>query len=339
MGVGRRILFEIPYPIAIPIEIMFRPTVRQVPIGVKFETINHADLSVSQSTIVRRERFGNSVSSKVITIFPEEFDNIFSDDVPDKGVWPGGRWFPDRDGLYIKFAVDAVNKVIYAYRHVTGGYWIQRLNMGDIAQFEIQDYDDGEIVNETKRQITRGSVQMGMDPENTVREVAEILERESPINIYQEIHLDIRDKIDLGDYSLSVLLSFMLFERWTKSAFLTSVSAIKSEEKAHDLAFRDEQFKPLMHIIDLLDDHTNIDFKKYPQYEEWERNLYDVRNEVVHELYQPSFEEAGEAHEICISSIEWLQDELSPHIKGHQEDVEFSITRDFHELDPMNMYC
>lgn len=339
MSEHRRVIFEIPYHIAIPENIVFQPIIRNFPIGIMFETINKGKVKIGGNATVRRERFGNTSASKVTAIFHERFDEIFSDKVPDEGIYPGGRWFPDKDGFYIKFAVDALNEVMSSYRHVTGSYWIQKLYMGDIAQFKIENHSGGAVVDTTERQISRGSVQMGGDTERKIKQMHKVMSDSSNINFYQEIHLDIREKVDLGDYGLSVLLSYMLFERWVKNTFLLSISEIKTEKKANDLAFdNNDQFKPLMGIIDMFRDHADLDFKEFPEYDEWRSGLYELRNSVVHEFYQPTFEEAGDAHDLCINSIEWLQNELCDYIKNRQEDVNFSFMRDYHELDPMNMY-
>lgn len=335
----RKIKFEIPYHIGIPKEVTFFPQIQNVPVGVEFETVNKGNLNVGGSSTIRRERFGNAISSNVTVRFHGKFEQIFSSNIPDKGVYPGGRWFPDKDGLYIKFAVDALNQVISAYRHVTGSYWINMLNMGDIAEFIIEDYKNGKIVNSTDRQITRGSVRMGRDLEDDVEKIGDILSDEEQINMYQEIHLNIRDELDLGEYTLSAMLSFMLFERWVKNAFLLSISEIKSQEKAEDLAFEDDgQFESIMTIIDFFRDHADLEFKDFRDYDKWKRELYELRNEIVHELYRPTFDEAGVAHELCVDSIEWFQSKLDRYLVGHQESVQFANLRDFRELDPLNMY-
>ncbi|WP_122106984.1 hypothetical protein [Halobellus captivus] len=104
---------------------------------------------------IRKDKFGTVVRSQVRAVFQPEFEKLIPDDVPDEGFYPAGKWVSDRDGLYIKAAVAALNKLLVIYREETGSFWIHPLEMGDIGEFEIQDYEEGDVVQSEQRAVTR----------------------------------------------------------------------------------------------------------------------------------------------------------------------------------------
>ncbi|MFC5135284.1 hypothetical protein [Halorubrum glutamatedens] len=156
----REIRFEIPFHIRSPdgfqnLDNLFQVRVSNFPIGIGFKTLSDGQVRVGGMATIRKDKFGTVVRSQVRAVFQPEFEKLIPDDVPDEGFYPAGKWVSDRDGLYIKAAVAALNKLLVIYREETGSFWIHPLEMGDIGEFEIQDYEEGDVVQSEQRAVTR----------------------------------------------------------------------------------------------------------------------------------------------------------------------------------------
>lgn len=336
MEQGREVRFEIPFHIRAPdgfsnSNAIFYPRVGDFPIGLGFEIRSEGQMRVGGMATVRKDKFGTIVRSGVRAIFDSEFEKLLPEDLPDKEVYPSGKWFPDRDGYYIHAAVTALNKLLTIYREETGSFWIHPLEMGDIGEFEIQDYEEGSLVNTTDRTVTRGGTVLGGVGEEDLQRIQNRLTSQDSPSIYQTLHLDIREKIDQQEFSVSVLLSYILFERWVKNAFVAAVAEDDGErEEAKELIMKgDGEYEALKNILlNIFEHHTDVNFRGSELYEEWDDDVYEERNRVVHEDYTPDGESADKTHKVTIESIEWLRDELGSAIKDTPEDVSFASMRE-----------
>lgn len=337
----REIRFEIPFHIRAPdgfqdLDNLFYPRVSKFPIGIGFETLSDGQVRVGGMATIRKDKFGTLVRSRVRAVFHSEFEKLIPDDVPDKGIYPAGKWYPDRDGLYIKAAVDALNTLIEIYREETGSFWIRPLEMGDIGEFEIQDYEDGEVVRTKERGVSRGATVIGGYGREDLQTIQRRLEYEDSPNIYQTLHLDIIEKIDQSEFAVSVLLSYILLERWVKNAFVkTVVHRGKTEEAAKELIMKDEdEFTSLKNIlVNCFKHHAGVDFRESGLYSQWEDIVREERNKVVHEDYIPDKESAQAMHETTIQCIEWIRGEIETSLEGEPETVYFERVREMDSPD------
>jgi len=334
----REIEFEIPYHIRAPdgfesSNAQFYPRVSGYPIELSFQTRTSGQLDIGGLATVRRNRFGNVVRSGVRAKFHPRLEEAVPNNLPDRGIYPSGTWLGDRDGFYIKLAVRALNRFIEIYREETGSYWLRALEPGDIGEFEIQDFEGGELEKSTERTVTPGGTVLGGMSENDLQKIEKRLESGSQTNIYQTLHLDVRESIDQREYAVAVILAYELFERWIKNAFVEVVSSSeKSRHEAEALIKRDDgRYVKLSTLLQSqLDHHTNLDFQNASVFGEWDEKLRCERNKVVHEDYNPDWEAADEAHRTVLGTIEWFQKQFSPALDNTDENIDFV---DMREID------
>lgn len=336
MDTYREVEFEIPFHIRSPDGfenpgVEFFPRIKGYPVGLRFQSRTNEQLNLGGMATVRRDRYGNAVHSAVRARFHPKFEQLVPDSLPDKGVYPAGRWLGDRNGRYIDFAVLALNRFIEIYREEAGSYWIRPLRPGDIVEFEIRDFVDGELKNTIERSVTLGGAVIGGMGEEDLQKIEQRLEAESQPNIYQTLHLDIQERIDQDEYSVAILLAYALFERWIKNAFVVAVSSNgPSRTEARGLIKKDDgKYISLWNIlVNCVEHHTDVKFKDSTRFDTWESQLHEERNKVVHKDYQPNKQSAHQAHYTAIDTITWFQDQFNPSIEGEPENVDFVEVRE-----------
>ncbi|MFC5133872.1 MULTISPECIES: hypothetical protein [Haloferacaceae] len=135
---------------------------------------------------------------------------------------------------------------------------------------------------------------------------------------------------------MSILLSYILLERWVKNAFVkTVVHQGETEEDAKELIMKnDDEFTSLKNIlVNCFKHHAGVDFRASNLYAEWEDIVRDERNKVVHEDYIPDKESAQSMHETTIQCIEWIRGEIETSLEDEPENVTFERVREMDSPD------
>jgi hypothetical protein len=306
----------------------FYPRVHGVPIGLSFERTS-GDAEVRGTVTVKRDRMGRATKSKVQAIIHPKHANAIprggTDEIPGT-VAMFGSSLNDHEGRMIRQVVQAINKFLMHYRQKTGYHWIRPLTPEDIMKFEVKTDDRGF----RERVVTGGPMSFdgkkGFQPEDA-ETLYQALEEEKEPNFYQDLHLDIQEKIDLEESRVAVLLSYTLFETWVKNSFVNAVSAgEKTEEEARNIITSDGgQYIRFSNILkNCLKHHLDIDFQSYEGYEQWEKGLYKLRNKVAHEGYIPQKSEAKNAHHESVEGIQYIRNKLGDRLSGEPESANFT---------------
>jgi len=325
--------FEIPYHIEVPDGIdpadngpMFYPQVYGNPFGLSFERTS-GDSGIGGTVTVKRDRLGKATRSKVQAIIHDSVYNSIPAGGPDEipgAVAMMGSSMQDREGRAIKLVMRALNKFLQHYRQSTGYHWIRPLVVEDIIKFQIRTDDRGF----RDRSVTGGPLELGGNTgltEDNARRMAEALENDHPPNTYLQLHLNVLDKIDLGEYRTAIILSYNLFESWAKSAFVAAKMS-SGDEKLEARKSIQKDSGRYYATYNIVTDHypkVGVDFEGYSRFDRWYDNFYEVRNKVVHEGYMPNKETVRSGHQECIDAIEYLQEEFGSDIEGGPEELDF----------------
>jgi hypothetical protein len=223
----------------------------------------------------------------------------------------------------IKLVVGALNKFLAKYREKTGYHWIRPLVPEDIVAIEIKTDDRGF----RERTVTGGHLEFGGGlQEEDAKSLWEAVNEDQPTNLYQQLHFDVKNKLDLYETRVSVVLSYTLFENWLKNAFVTALSSgdYTEEEAKGIITDADGDYHSFKNILlNQLDHELGVRFKDYERYQQWENHAYELRNEVVHEGIDPRKSEAQRAYQEIKKAIQFIQSELSSELSGTAEDFEF----------------
>ncbi|QCD64717.1 MULTISPECIES: hypothetical protein [Halomicrobium] len=325
--------FEIPYHIEVPDGIesdddgpMFFPQVFGHPFGLSFERTS-GDSGIEGTVTVKRDRLGKATRSKVQgTIHHDVYKSIPAggpDEIPGAVAMMGSS-MQDREGRAIKSVIMALNKFLQHYRQNTGYHWIRPLVVEDIIRFRIRTDERGF----RNRSVTGGPLELGAKTgltENKARQMAEALKNNESANTYLQLHLDVLNKVDLGEFRTAIILSFNLFESWAKNAFVAAkISSENTELEARESIQDDSgQYYAIYNIVTDHYPKAGVEFEDYCRFDQWYDDFYEIRNKVVHEGYLPDKETVRSAHEECLDAIRHLQKEFGSDIEGSSEKLDF----------------
>lgn len=276
--------------------------------------------------LIEGERLGN-VSYTVVRVgFAEPYIDSLGEkyETEYEEISDGGRQILSNslDTLRGKVAKDAVewtNLFLEKYRSTFAYYWIRRLNPSEIAHFTLTFVaENGDKYTNAlmyaQDGLTPGSTTLD-DEQRTVLQSRLTDRRSVPTTL--SLELDAKDKLDIGEYRLSVLVAGTMFESFLKTSLREVMEAEGRSDEYIENAFEEDNGDPksVVALAKDCDKTFHFDFKGSKEYEDWDKNTRQLRNNVIHEGYQPSEEEAERAIESAEAAVDVLGEKISERIQ------------------------
>lgn len=270
---------------------------------------------------VEGDRLGNVSYTKVRVGFAQPFLDSLPDDVKGdfESVKEGHptKWLKNldgREGHIIRSAVDHVNRFLEVYRASLGYYWIQGVSPAEIVYFmRTTVAEDGENYNHgamyPKGGLEPGTATIDVESHETLNARLQT-EHQVPIEI--SLRLDAQDKLDLGEYRLAVITAGTMFEAFLKDGLKELMAAEGMSENEIEAVFVDDgDYTSITTLAtETVPKTLHFDFEATDEFEAWDEQTRKMRNQVVHERYIPSKDEARAAYEAAESAVEFLRDKM-----------------------------
>lgn len=272
--------------------------------------------------LVEGERLGNVSYTKVRIGFAQPFINSLDEEYQSsfEKITEGGQArlissLESREGYIIKEAVNYLNLFLDRYRASFDYYWIRQLKPSEIAYFTLHSVaEDGSEhkhgVMYAQDGLTPGSVTLD---EQQYKILQSRLHDNHEIPAPVSLELDAKDKLDLGEYRLCVILSETMFESFLKTNLRQIMEAEGKSPEEIENAFRrgDGDYKGIVRVAKDAHKTLHFDFEGTDEYENWRQKTRDVRNDVVHDGYMPTDNEARKALNAASNAIELLSEEMA----------------------------
>jgi hypothetical protein len=276
---------------------------------------------------IEGERLGKSLSSTVLIHFSEEFIDAIPEKViqntpenyHEQGTIIGSKIATPLDKHLIVWGVNFLNKFLNYYRFFENEYWIQPLTPQMIQKFHLWRNTADGFDRHRVRNWIGGPIRGGGADIETIQEAA-LSTMDLPL--VQKLQLDARDNIDRSNYAIGVIQSGQLLELWSQYAFIIIAKQRGHTEKQAKELIKfdsDRSIKP-PNIFDKYRKELGYDFKSTDQFDDWNENTRKLRNNVVHEGYEPTRSEASEAFKGTMEAILEIQNHFRSELEGGQID-------------------
>lgn len=252
------------------------------------------------------DRLGHMSTTHVKAVLNTDFIDNIPDDVhrmPESLEFRMGSGGNDEASYIVEEVTQSINQFLDIYKSKTGSYWMRRLLPHDIFDFAIVkvDSEGGETQQHHKH---TASPMTGMGSTLSGEEKSEIedmlAEQEIP-SIYSRLQLQIRDQVSLKEFGVAVVGSQRLMESWLKESFehLLKTSEGYSQSNAESTArHQDGSFKDFHDIRKMYNSKLGFALEDTTEFEDWEDTAREVRNNIIHEGYEPTENEAITAIQI-----------------------------------------
>lgn len=276
---------------------------------------------------IEGERLGRSLSSTVLIHFSEEFINAIPEEVientpedyHEQGTIIGSKIATPLDKHLIVWGVNFLNRFLNYYRFFENEYWIQPLTPQMIQKFHLWRNTTDGFDRHRVRNWIGGPIKGGEADVETIQEAALSM---MDLPLVQKLQLDARDNIERSNYAIGVIQSGQLMELWSQYAFIIIAKQQGHTEKQAKELIKfdsDRSIKP-PNIFDKYRKELGYDFKSTDQYDDWNENTRKLRNNVVHEGYEPARSEASEAFKGTMEAILEIQDHFRSELESGQID-------------------
>lgn len=228
------------------------------------------------------------------------------------------------EGTLIEASLGAINRFLEVYRAVMEDEWIRDLAFQNIVEFTVYWDTGSEVESETVYvpNETFGEFEMDLEARDQIQKY---IDESIRINPAKKMDLDTKEKIHRGEYDLAVINADRLFEFWAINVFVhIKDSRGESADDAVELV-TDNKFTNV--ISNFYNDHLGFDFKGTTEYEDWKKHTHELRNNVVHEGWHVTEEEAQRAYDASIRAIAKIIEEFKDELKGTNLFAEI----DYHE--------
>lgn len=330
--------FEIPFLIQVEdsfegnSDARFQVRIDGIPAEVQFkkEVREEESRPGSMFGLVEGERLGN-VSYTLVRIgfarpfldsLDEEYQSSF-EDIQEGGPTRMTSSLDSREGQLIKSAIDYMNLFLERYRATFGYYWIRRLKPSEIAYFKLFSVaENGEEYNHNVMYAHKGLTPASATLDRAQHEVLQSrLTDEHEVPAAVSLRLDARDNLDLGEYKLSVILAGTMFETFLKRRLRLVMEIEGKSPSTIEQAFvrSDGRYKGVVQLAKESHKTFHFDFSGSDEYQEWMEKTRELRNEVIHEDYQPTEDEADEALTASVNAVELLEREIDERVKKLEE--------------------
>ncbi|WP_247728620.1 hypothetical protein [Halovivax limisalsi] len=281
---------------------------------------------ITTATGAEEDRLGNLSRTNTQVVFGEDFIETIPEDILEVPGSPvlqisGGGQKKDKNEYIVEEATQCVNRFVNAYKSVTDSYWMRNLLPHDIFDFVIIEKDgSGEHTQQHYKKnagIMRG---MGSTIDNEDDGLIRgMLKSRIDPSVYTRLQLRIRDQMSLKEFDLAVTDSHRLMERWLKEAceqLLQDYYGMDSEEAVETARREDGTFMKFDNILDQYSSKLDFQIKELKEYKEWNNGVRDLRNDIVHEGYNPTEEEAIEAAKACNRLVMAVKSEFDEYLIG-----------------------
>lgn len=276
---------------------------------------------------IEGERLGKSLSSTVLIHFSEEFIDAIPEEViqntpedyHEQGTIIGSKIATPLDKHLIVWGVNFLNRFLNYYRFFENEYWIQPLTPQMIQKFHLWRNTVDGFDRHRVRNWIGGPIRGGEADIETIQEAA-LSTMDLPL--VQKLQLDARDNIDRSNYAIGVIQSGQLMELWSQYAFIIIAKQQGHTEKQAKELIKfesDRSIKP-PNIFDKYRKELGYDFKSTDQFDDWDENTRKLRNNVVHEGYEPTRSEASEAFKGTMEAILEIQVHFRSELESGQID-------------------
>lgn len=251
------------------------------------------------------DRLGHMSTTHVKAKLDEKFIESIPDDVqqlPDSLVFQMSSGGLGEPSYIAEEVTSAINRFLSIYRTNTESYWMRNLLPHDIFDFAIVKFDEEGKKSEQHHKHTAGAM-TGMGStlsDEEVSEIQDMLDDQKTPSIYSRLQLKIRDQISLNEYALAVVDSQRLMESWIKEAFEHLLQTVEgySRSEAIDTARKGGDFKNFHNIRGMYNSKLDFDLEGTAEFTDWEDIAKSLRNDIVHEGYEPTEEETVETVQI-----------------------------------------
>lgn len=217
------------------------------------------------------------------------------------------------DGSLIEASLYAINRFLEAYRAVMEDEWIRDLALQNIVEFTVYWDTGSEVESQTVYVPNETFGEFDLDVESR-DQIKKYLDEGTHINPAKKIDLDTQEKIHRGEYDLAVINADRLFEFWAINVFVyIKESRGEPTDDAIELA-TNNKFTNL--ISNFYRDHLGFDFQATTGYEEWKEYTHELRNNVVHEGWHVTEEEAQRAYNASMKAIAEIIEEFEDELQG-----------------------
>lgn len=213
--------------------------------------------------------------------------------------------------LFVNLGITAVNKFIEHYRVVANRFYVRPVTPQVIQTFlVITEFTDGTSNTQT---YGSGSGPLhglgGAIPDDIDKKLRDILITEELPPILNILELEIRDKLDLREWRLSVIESAVFFETWLHQYVrsLFKANGLSDHEIDNKFHRNDAHRIPLSAFAiakNLISEASGFDFSITTEFDEWCTKTKDLRNLIVHgKQYVVSEKEARKCFEAVQNAI------------------------------------
>jgi hypothetical protein len=325
--------FEIPFLIQVEDSIdgpenAFQVTRDGIPAELRFEKRKRTSDTHGGKMfgLVEGERLGNVSYTYVQVGFAKPYLNLLSDDYNTEyeQIAEGSRQILSSSldtvrGKVAKDALEWTNLFLEKYRSTFGYYWIRRLKPSEIVHFNLtfvaengEEYTDGMMYAQDG--LTPGSTTLD-DEQRTILQSRLTDQQSVPTAI--SLKLDARDRLDIGEYRLAVLLAGTMFESFLKTSLQEVMEAEGKSEEYIANAFENDNgdYKSVVTLAKGCSRTFHFDFEGSDEYEDWYEDTRGLRNDVIHEGYQPSEGEAERAIESAEAAVNVLAGKIEQRVQ------------------------
>jgi hypothetical protein len=323
--------FDLPYHIQVSDSFesnkndRFYPVIDNIPAELRFKSNVEDAGGVAIAGTAAGDRHGNLGYSSVQVWFDSQFikqiPDEFEDELPaaDSLVFQMGPARGENRYL-IEKAMKYLNKFLQIYRYCTKFYWIRPLAPHEITRFQlVERFEDGSE-DATTQFVTQSAVKSGALDDEIIDRVKFFATNGMPDMLFYELILDAENKIDRGELNSAIVDSATMFETWVKSAFEATATAqgYSRKEATSMISKGDDSDEYLSPKNIVRDQFPKLDYSlsKLDVFEVWDEQTRKVRNKVVHEGYQSSFEEARKAQDAAVNAVFEFSQELSDELEG-----------------------
>lgn len=222
------------------------------------------------------------------------------------------------DDLLIGEALRVANRLIEVYRDAAWRPILRHVVLDHVVHFLVIDAFEGDEAPQVRAiSRARGPLRMGFgEPEQAIEEsVRTRLQTEEPVEFSRELLLDARSHLETEDYRLAVIESEVLFEVWLRGFLVEHLQrqGLADEDVQSRFSHANGTPKSVTTFAKrVVHDVTGFDFSDTAEYERWEQDARNLRNEVVHGQRRiVTKEEAARALEAITDANRVLQDAAS----------------------------